>query len=123
MGFFDKLLQGLGFEGEEEEPKKAKPKKEKVAQTARGQYVLSNKEETAVEKPTQRFYDVAPKSQEEVQMAVDFLKNGQSVRIDFTALPESAVFRAMDFVQGSAYALGIVPQKLAEKVFMLSVKK
>lgn len=116
MGFFDKILQGLGFEGEDGEEKKPIPqKKEKIKkQKTKNTYILN-----ADKKIKTDIIEVAPKTQEEICKAIDFLKNKTTVRIDFSFFSNESLYRAIDFIQGACYVLDIIPTYESEKIFLL----
>ncbi|MBR4407970.1 MAG: cell division protein SepF [Clostridia bacterium] len=119
MSFFDKILQGLGFEGEQP---KTPVQEEKKTEVLKNKFDLSAELPPAFDEAC-GVYEFTPKNQEEVQKAIDFLKQGKSVQINFSAFLGSSMIRAMDFVQGACYALGVRPKKIADKVFCFEIKK
>ena len=50
---------------------------------------------------------------------IEFLKNNASVRVDFANFSENDIYRAMDFIQGACYALGLKPKFESNKVFLI----
>ncbi|MDD4815904.1 MAG: cell division protein SepF [Clostridia bacterium] len=117
MSFFDKILKGLGFEGDElPKEKKEKPQKqekEKKVNNAFNLQELNTKKEKKV-------VEISPQNQQGVQSAIDFLKAGNSIKIDLSAFSENDIFRAMDFVWGACYCLGANIKKLSDTTFLLS---
>ena len=106
MGFFDKFMNALGFASESD--------LENMKNRAAG------KEKLAPQPPIQSEYNFnqtkgkdiisfSPTTQEEVENIVEFLKNGASVKVDLSEFCEADLFRAIDFLQGAAFALSICP--------------
>lgn len=143
MGFFNKILKGLGFEDEEvEQPKKEKikekkPKKETVIAT----YNL-NEFENNLSKKTQQSKEVeksiqsedAPKaeqiefelvkvkSQTDVQEAVKKLKVKRKVLLNVDGLSSIDLVRSLDFVTGAVFALDLNMQKVDDNLYLISAK-
>lgn len=115
MGFFDKILQGLGFEDDNETEKVVKVKKEEPSKKIQNEYILNN---TNTLKKS-NIVEFSPKTQDEIFNIIEFLKNNASVRIDFANFPEPDIYRAMDFIQGACYALGLTPKFESNKVFLI----
>jgi len=119
VSFFDKILKGLGFEGEDEiTEKKEKPKKIEKETKVSNQFNLQELNNN--QKQEKKAVEISPQNQEGVQSAIDFLKAGKSVRIDLSAFGENDIFRAMDFVWGACYCLGANIKKINETTFLLS---
>lgn len=115
MGFFDKILHGLGFEDENDEEKSIEIKKEEPNKKVKGEFILNNA--TATKKSN--VVDFSPKTQDEIFNIIEFLKNNASVRVDFANFSENDIYRAMDFIQGACYALGLKPKFESNKVFLI----
>ena len=135
MGFFNKILKGLGFEDEEEEiPKKQKVKEKKVKkENVTASYDLGKLAEfeenlqTKVEEPQENnnqpsldFELVKVKSQIDVQSVVQKIKQGQKVLINIEQLSQADITRSLDFVSGAVYALGLNLKKVDEKLYLIS---
>ena len=142
MGFFNKILKGLGFEDEEvEAPKKQKlkgkkPKKETVVAT----YNLNEFENTINKKTAQikdekteqideinktpelEFELVKVKSQTDIQMVVDKLKGKRKVLLNVDGLSSADLVRSLDFVTGAVYALDLNMQKVDDNLYLIQVK-
>lgn len=143
MGFFNKILKGLGFEEEEEKTEKVKPvktkeKKEKLKPEFASfdlnkdnidltEKVEDKKEEIIEEevKPvtvsTSTSLDIIKvTNQVEVQRVVDKLKNGEQVIVNMSGLSASDLTRSLDFLTGAVYALNRSMQKVDEAIFIIS---
>ena len=138
MGFFDKILKGLGFEDEEptvqKEPK-VKVKKTKKPNSVTASYNLNDlekeqvkekeqtiKENETVEESTNETTDfevVKVISQEQVQMVVNKLKVGKKVLLNIENLSGNDITRSLDFITGAIYALNLKMQKLDEKLYLI----
>lgn len=116
LSFFDKILQGLGFEGETENLAQTEKPAQKT-DVLQNKFDLASQRQPEMQEETGA-YEFAPKSQQEIMRAIDYLREQKSVQIDFSGFAGSSMLRAMDFAQGAAYALGIQPQKIAEKTFV-----
>ena len=106
MGLFDKFMNAIGFASEEDLermqfPEKNKHKMQKTA-TLQNQYDLSQTHEKDI-------ISFSPSSQEEVMNIVEFLKNGASAKIDLAEFSYQDLLRAIDFLEGASFALGITP--------------
>lgn len=142
MGFFNKILKGLGFEEDEEKPEKVKPvktkeKKEKLKPDFASfdlnkdnidltEKVEEKKEEVIKEeKPvtvsTSTSLDIIKvTNQVEVQKVVDKLKNGEQVIVNMSGLSSNDLTRSLDFLTGAVYALNRSMQKVDEAIFIIS---
>ena len=118
MGFFNWIMNGLGFEGGE--------KKEKATKTVEQEdkYAEFNLHEKIdkTEKPDEKvphatgfnnfgiqtesnIIMVEPKSFKDVQQAVDYLKQGQIVQLNLASISESDSNRILDFLSGAIYGV------------------
>ena len=113
MGFFNGILRGLGFEGEQK-PKEEKPevKDSSVYENKGAEYDLTAKEKD--DKPV----SFAPTSEQQVQDIVDSLKSGKDAIVDLKNLDAKEYTRALDFLSGAIYALGGRIKKLSDKTFL-----
>lgn len=132
MGFLDKILKGLGFEGEDKPPAKktAKSKsdatyngvgaeynfKEKIAEKNEGEEVLEEKNDNigvVMKNPT---------TQKEVQEIIDSLKVGATIIVNLTGFSATDRIRALDFLAGALYTLGGKLQVLEGNLYLVSVE-
>lgn len=135
MGFFNKILKGLGFEDDEEEVA-PKPKKKEIKIQQKNDVTASynlnkiekqekhaeNKSVQNIEvenKQTSPFEIVKVASQVEVQAVVNKLKQGQTVFVSLQALSSADYARSLDFLSGAVYALGLSLQKVEDKMFLI----
>ena len=112
MGFFNGILRGLGFEGQD------KPKEEK--QETKDASVYENKGaeyDLTKQKNEVKPLNFAPTSEKEVQSIVDELKAGKDVIVDLKNLESKEFIRALDFMSGAVYALGGRISKVADKTY------
>lgn len=150
MGFFDKILQGLGFEGEESDKKEEKTlNTEKVTnQKIETEYQNINNEEkiftpqkkfenlednSSIENllnsviqeknPAQRnTIKVRPNTQTEVETYLGQLKFENNLIMDLSSFNEHDIFRAMDFIAGYCKCLNANIKKLDDHTFLLEIK-
>lgn len=119
MGFFDKMLKGLGFEGEQKQPKE-KPEKKQTTVTHTGLGAKYDLSKTEDKKPEPKTY--APTNQVEVQEILGVLKQEKAIVVNLENLSKSDYMRALDFVSGAVYFVGGKIQKLSEKMFFLCIE-
>lgn len=138
MGFFDKILKGLGFDDEGEiKPKKQKKEKKQKSEKINASFDLKKEEESSEiyeddlkheEKIEQlennnttnsSFEIIKVTNQVEVQDVVTKLKNGDKVLVNMTALSSQDLTRSMDFLTGAVFALGFSMQKIEESIFLI----
>ncbi len=139
MGFFNKILKGLGFEDEEEVTPKQKPKDKKVKkENVTASYDLDKytdlekfeneeksekevQETEAVETQTTSldFELIKVKSQVEVQQVVQKIRSGQSILMNVEQLSTIDLTRSLDFVSGAVFALGLKLQKVDDKLYLI----
>ena len=118
MGFLDKLFKGLGFEGEQKQPKEQKhtetTKVEKATFATTGaKYDLAKLEE----KKEPKLFE--PQNQVEVQSVVDGLKSEQEIIVDLSKLNQTDYMRGLDFISGAIYFSGGKIQRVGDKKFYL----
>ena len=142
MGFFNKILKGLGFEDEEENTrsnaKAEKKKKEKVkvnnnvyasfdlneeeiSQKQKNEKVNEPVQETITE-PVQTessFSIIKVKSQVEVQDVVVKIKSGERVLINLSGMSGADITRSLDFLTGAVFALDKTMQKVDGNVYLI----
>lgn len=117
MGFFNWIMNGLGFEGEN----KKKNKSTEVA--TEDKYANFNLHErvkgetnTAETISATSFNNfgiqsesniilVAPKSHKEIQQVVDYLKQGQTIAVNLEGIAQADSERILDFLSGALYGL------------------
>jgi len=118
MGLFDKVL---GFFGLESENKDKKKKKKGVAEADKYSNFNLHVKNGANVAPSQNSYAgfadnlnigveqnlivFEPKSHKDVQMAVDYLRQSQSVLMNLAGLDGEDVGRILDFLSGAIYGL------------------
>ena len=139
MGFFNKILKGLGFEDEEEPVKsEKKPRQKKVRKTSvTASYNLDNysvkenkvqkeqiKEETTNENSSPLEFElIKVYSQIDVQNVVNKIKANQKVLLNIENLTNADVTRSLDFILGAVFALDLTMQKVDEKLYLISNKR
>ncbi len=139
MGLLDKLLKGLGFEGEEKqtpkEPKKPKEKKQKHKVTASFNLnevdVEEEKPEPLVEEEVQEpienkttetnldFELVKLNTQVDAQNIIKTVKEGKRVLINIENLSPADATRSLDFISGALFALDKTMKKVDEKLYLI----
>ena len=120
MGFFNWVMNGLGFETENKEKKN----KNQVVVKENDKYAefnLHEKLDTTApvneSMPTNNSLNnygiqtenniimVEPKSFKDVQQAIDYLKQGQIVQLNLGSIEEADSTRILDFLSGAIYGL------------------
>ena len=140
MGFFNKILKGLGFEDEEESKEKPvkikqkKVKKNNVTATFNLDKYEDESDNIANELPQQNdavnlqienqsqklsFEVVKVKNQTDVQNAVKLLSNGQMILLNVEQLSADDLTRSLDFITGAVFALNLKMQKIDEKIYLI----
>lgn len=151
MGFFDKLLQGLGFESSGEkvqENVKKKKEKKQVEFVEEVSSVAENLEEkTDVSSSGAEFEELAekdveiaeeiisrpqkrkrkvekfyPQTQAEVEEVLLRFKTHCNVIINLSAFNQSDILRALDFIAGYAKCLDAKVKKISDEAFLLELK-
>lgn len=61
-----------------------------------------------------------PKSYEEVQRLIDYLKQGESVMLNLDNISDAEAQRMLDFASGSVYALNGSIQRVSGNIFLLT---
>ena len=110
MGFFNGILRGLGFEGEEKELQTKESStmyKENVAEYNLNEIKQSDEIKT-----------IKPANQKDVQNIVDLLKQGNAVAVNFELIKNNEFVRALDFMSGATYVLDGKIKKVNNKVFL-----
>ena len=140
LKFFDKILNIIGFDVDEnpKQPKKQrKPNKTKIGEVDL-QDISGKVDETEIKKnsnmlqqqsavrnsseTTDKIINLIPQNQNEVQSAMDILKSGKNIIIDLSAFKASDVLRALDFISGVCYCLNARIQRLGETTFALTLE-
>lgn len=136
MGFFNKILKGIGFEGEEEEiSEKQKVKKQKNNNNVTASFNLQeltedgeNKIQENVQENDSSQTDITPNlgievikllNQTDAQSVVLKIKNGQKIIINLENLSGVDITRSLDFLTGAVYALNLSMQKIDEKIYII----
>ncbi len=117
MGFFNWIMQGLGFEDTEKKKKKKNtPEDDKYAnfnlhEKVAGETNNFDSMPTATTfnnfgmQPESNIIMVEPKTHKEIQQVVDYLKQGQSVAVNLEAISSEDSTRILDFLSGAIYGL------------------
>ena len=113
MGFFNALLKGLGFEGENKPKSVEKEHNEVVNVNTIAKYDLKNMETTKKEIKT-----FVPKNQQEIQDVVNVLKTGEVVNVNLENFVVSEYTRALDFMCGAIYVLNGKIKKNGDKTYL-----
>lgn len=122
MGFFNWVMNGLGFENEK------KPKKDKKQEESTDKYAnfnlheASSKEESLANEQSPSGFNnagfnnfgiqaesniimVEPKNHGEMRKVIDYLKQGQTVAVNLENISEEDSQRILDFFSGAIYGL------------------
>ncbi len=117
MGFFNWIMSGLGFEGED---KKKKKSTEITTEDKYANFNLHEKvkgETNSAESFTATSFNnfgiqsesniilVEPKSFKEIQQVVDYLKQGQTIAVNLEGITQADSERILDFLSGALYGL------------------
>ena len=115
MGFFDKIMRGLGFETKEE-PKQVveKSKKRKV-----GTYELEAYEEEKLE----TLQAIFVKSQKDINRVIDMVEEREKVLINFSSFPRKSYEKALAFLEGACYALKAQLEKAEDGFVIIPLEK
>ena len=126
MGLFNWVMHGLGFEDQTDTEKPKKEKKEKRKKDKSGEpqdkyanFNLHERIEPLAESKAepmsklsnfgfnerQNVIILSPKSQKDMQKAVDYLKDGQQVNLDLSGIADEDSTRILDFLSGAIYGL------------------
>lgn len=145
MGFFDKLLVGLGFEANDStetqsKPQKLKKEKQKKSKTPQREYGVSfnlynkqkedeiQEEEKAVNLAEEEIKSRAeksgfaieiPKSQQEIQLIIDKVASNKTVIVNVSGFNATDRIRALDFLAGAIYTLRGKIQPLEGNLYIL----
>ena len=120
MGFFDWVMNGLGFEGENK--KKDKKSKSVVSEDKYANFNLHEKsaDDEVVEQPAQanvsgfnafglqaesNIIMVEPKNHGDMRKVIDYLKQGQTVAVNLESISSEDSERILDFFSGAIYGL------------------
>lgn len=135
MGIFDKILTGLGFEGNEPQPKKVK-KQEVVKDTSSytglgAEYNFSREkvaaphieepESTTLKETNQGVSMKNPVSQEDIQNIIDDVKDGATIIVNLTGFSAQDRVRALDFLAGALYVLDGKLEPLEGNLYLVSI--
>ena len=126
MGLFNWVMHGLGFEDQtataekpvKEKKDKRKKSKEEITDDKYANFNLHERIEPEQAKPEisnkfsgfgfnekQNVIILSPKSQKDMQKAVDYLKEGQQVNLDLSNIADEDSTRILDFLSGAIYGL------------------
>lgn len=117
MGFFNWIMNGLGFEGDN---KKKKKSTEVATEDKYANFNLHERvkgETNTAESFTATSFNnfgiqsesniilVEPKSHKEIQQVVDYLKQGQTIAVNLEGIAQADSERILDFLSGALYGL------------------
>ena len=117
MGFFNWIMSGLGFEGED---KKKKKSTEITTEDKYANFNLHEKvkgETNSAESFTATSFNnfgiqsestiilVEPTSFKDIQQVVDYLKQGQTIAVNLEGITQADSERILDFLSGALYGL------------------
>ena len=122
MGFFNWVMNGLGFETTEKEKKQKKDKKfkQQEPEDKYADFNLHEKVAGATPAPSQpnnnafaglgfqtesNIIMLEPKTHKEIQQVVDYLKQGQSVAVNLEGIASEDSMRILDFLSGAIYGI------------------
>lgn len=118
MGFFDKILNALGFEDENEcKDKISKKGKIKSVNTVK----IKSKfdlEEASKEKTIKKH---KPQTQDEIEIISNDLINGTNVFINLSEFSDIDRIRALDFLSGVTYVLNGKIEKQNDNTYAINV--
>jgi len=131
MGFFNKILKGLGFEDDkpQERNKQVTTKNTKPINATYNfeknekKVVKENKEQSV--KDVEVFGNtfsidvVKIQKQDEVQDVILRLKNGEKLIVNFSELEEMDIVRCLDFLSGAIFVLGKSIKKIESFIFLV----
>jgi len=134
MGFFNKILKGLGFEDEEKQEKNTKEvvknskpvnatynfdKKEKKDKKIKNEKVEIEKEENFSTKNNFSIDVVKINNQNEVQNVIERVKYGEKLIVNFSELDDEEIVRCLDFLSGAVYVLEKSIKKIESYIFLV----
>ena len=122
MGFFNWVMNGLGFETTEKDKKDKKDKNAKTQQPEDkyADFNLHEKVAGSAPAPAQanssafsglgiqaesNIIMLEPKTHKEIQQVVDYLKQGQSVAVNLEGIASEDSMRILDFLSGAIYGI------------------
>ena len=136
MGFFNWIMNGLGFEGGGESKKEKQSKVEVQEEDKYADFNLHEKVDTSVkpaeQAPTNNSFNnfgiqtesniimVEPKSFKDVQQAIDYLKQGQIVQLNLGSINEEDSTRILDFLSGAIYGVNGSIHRWQGDLFLLA---
>lgn len=134
MGFFDKILNALGFENEEEaSPTPVKDKKKKKEKITKAKFDLSKQQEPE-DKELSRFGNkvstqneddleiFSPETQSEIEEILIKVKNGENVLINLASFSDEDRIRALDFISGALFIINKNIKRVEGSLFLISSK-
>lgn len=115
MGFFNWIMNGLGFEGDKKKKTTQVATEDKYANFNLHERVKGETENAESFSATSfnnfgiqsesNIILVEPKSHKEIQQVVDYLKQGQTVAVNLEGIAEADSERILDFLSGALYGL------------------
>lgn len=116
MGFFNWIMNGLGFEGESKKKKSTEVATEDKYSNFNLHEKVKGETNNAESFSATSFNNfgiqsesniilVEPKSHKEIQQVVDYLKQGQTVAVNLEGIAQADSERILDFLSGALYGL------------------
>ncbi len=116
MGFFNWIMNGLGFEGENKKKKSTEVATEDKYSNFNLHEKVKGETNNAESFSATSFNNfgiqsesniilVEPKSHKEIQQVVDYLKQGQTVAVNLEGIAQADSERILDFLSGALYGL------------------
>lgn len=115
MGFFNWIMNGLGFEGDKKKKTTQVATEDKYANFNLHERVKGETENAESFSATSfnnfgiqsesNIILVEPKSHKEIQQVVDYLKQGQTVAVNLEGIAQADSERILDFLSGALYGL------------------
>lgn len=131
MGFFDKLIKAVGFEGEDTEEiveeQIIEKKKKEIPVNAKFELnkkkPRNNEKNIEVVKENKEVLVFAPKKQEEVEEMIEYVSQEQNAIINFSNFSENDKVHALDFVSGAVFVLKGKIQKIEKNIYLIDIRK
>lgn len=114
MGLFSKIISGLGF--------KQEPMQEQ-SQVSVNATPISQPQQSEKSYSLNSLVCYAPKSNTEVKLLIDYIKNGEPCIINLAGLTEADIKSVLDYLGGGMYALGGTIARLQGEIYVLSPKE
>lgn len=114
MGLFSKIMSGLGLK--QEQPNQQ-------SQVSVNATPISQSQQSGKSYSLNSLVCYAPKSNSEVKLLIDYIKNGEPCIINLAGLNEADIKSVLDYLGGGMYALGGSISRLQGEIYVLSPKE